>query len=187
MTAFSDRAIILGRERSGETSLVVQLLCRGRGRMDALAKGALGPGSALAPVLDMLHEVDIVLKPSARGARAWVREAVMVEPFAGMRADFPRFELACHFAALVALCVDREHPSPEIYDLLRLGLGYLDAHGASLRLMLRFERRLLEMLGLGVAGEGFSAAQFGAIFGQNFHALPPGRGRLLKALPRGPT
>lgn len=182
MTRFSDRAIVLRRERSGETSLVVRLLCRGRGRIDALAKGALGPTSSVASALDLLHEVDVVLKPPGRGARAWVHEAVLVEPFSGMRGDFPRFDLACYFAALVSLCVDREHPAPEIYDLLRLALGHLEGRGASLRVMLRFERRLLELLGLGVAGEGFSQGRFAEIFGQNFHALPPSRERLLAAL-----
>lgn len=182
MSAFSDRAIILRRERSGETSLVVQLLCRGRGRVDALAKGALGPGSTTAPVLDMLHEVDVVLRPPRHGGRAWVQEAVMIESFIGMRSDFPRFDLACYFAALVALCVDREHPAPEVYDLLRLALGHLEGHGASAEVMRRFERRLLILLGLGVAEGGLSPARFAAIFEHNFHALPQGRERLLRRL-----
>jgi DNA repair protein RecO (recombination protein O) len=147
-----------------------------------MAKGALGSSSAVASALDMLHEVEVVLKPSGRGARAWVHEAVLVEAFSGMRVDFPRFDLACYFAALVGLCVDREHPAPEIYDLLRLALGHLDAHGASISVMRRFERRLLELLGLGAPGDGFSPGRFTEIFGQNFHAVPPARGRLLRAL-----
>ena len=182
MTRFSDRAIVLHRARSGETSLVLRLLCRGRGRIDALAKGALGPASAVASALDLLHEIEVVLKPPARGARAWVHEVVLVEPFSGMRGDFPRFDLACYFAALVGLCLDREHPAPEIYDLLRLALGHLDGHGASLRVMLRFERRLLELLGLGSEGQEVPVSRFATIFGQNFHALPPSRDRLLEAL-----
>ncbi|HPA16806.1 MAG TPA: recombination protein O N-terminal domain-containing protein [Verrucomicrobiae bacterium] len=182
MTPYSDRAIVLGRERSGETSLSLRLLCRGRGRIDALAKGAMGASCALASTLDLLHEAEVVLKPPGRGFRAWVQEAVLLDPFSGMRGDFARFDLACYFAGLVGMCVDRDHPVPEIYDLLRLALGHLNGHAASLRVMARFEWRLLELLGLGSGDDEIPAPRFVAIFGHNFHALPPARKRLLETL-----
>ena len=184
MMPYSDRAIVLGRERSGETSFALRLLCRGRGRIDALAKGALAASSTLASTLDLLQEAEVVLKPPGRGFRAWVREAVLLDPFSGIRGDFSRFDLACYFAGLVGLCVDRDHPVPEIYDLLRLALGHLDGHAASLRVMARFERRLLELLGLGSAEGDMPSSRFAVLFGHNFHGLPPSRERLLESLGR---
>lgn len=182
MTPFSDRAIVLRRQRSGETSLALQLLCRNTGRVNVLAKGVLATSLASAAALDLLQEADVVLRRPGRGGRAWVQEAVLVEAFVGLRRDFKRLELACYFASLVALSVDCEHPAPEIYDLLRLALGHVDTHEASLRAMLRFELRLLELLGLAPVGGALSPARFATIFGDNFHALPTSRPRLLKEL-----
>lgn len=179
MTRLTDTAIVLNRAPSGETSLVVGLLCRGGGRVAAIAKGACAPGSGLAGALDLLQEIDVVLHPSRRGGRAWVHDAVVLNPFRGLRGDFRRFELACYFSSLTALCLDEGHPAPDVYDLLRLALSHVDSHPPTLRIMQRFEWRLLELLGLQPAGEPHSRARFSDIFGQNFHALPPGRPRLL--------
>lgn len=185
MTAISDRAIVLHRERSGETSLALRLLCRASGRVDALAKGVLHSSFAAASALDLLQEVDVVFKRPARGGRAWIHEAQLVEPFAGLRRDLGRLDLACYFGSLVGLCVDQDHPAPEIYDLLRLALGHMDNHDASLKAMLRFELRLLQLLGLAPVTGDVPPARFVTIFVQNFHALPPARSRLLHELGPG--
>lgn len=186
MTRTTETAIVLHRAPSGESSLVLGLLCRSRGRVAAIAKGvrAAPEKAGLAAALDLLHEVDVVLSSPPRGGRAWVQDALLLEPFRGLRGDYARFELACYFASLVALCLDEGHPAPAVYDLLRLGFRHLETHPATLRVMQRFEWRLLELLGLQPEDEAPSSAGFAEIFGHNFHGIPPGRPKLLAALRR---
>jgi hypothetical protein len=73
--------------------------------------------------------------------------------------------------------VEREHPEPELYELLRGALRYLATEQASRRALLHFERRLAELLGVGHGG-----MNAGAALERAFGTLPRGRADCLAIL-----
>jgi hypothetical protein len=85
--------------------------------------------------------------------------------------------LAAYFGQLLEQVVEREHPVPELFDLLRRGLDYLTREEANRSALLHYERQLAELLGVG--HEGMNA---GAALERAFGGLPKGRADCLALL-----
>jgi len=144
----STAAILLRRTRFSETSLIVTWLSRDHGKIKTMARGALRPKSAFAGMLDLFFEAEIAFSRSARSEIHTLREAVLRNPFEGLRKDYGRVELASYFVELLDLLTEPDHPSPELYDLLRRALAYLEANTPNLKALLHFEKELARLLGV---------------------------------------
>ncbi|MCK6481738.1 MAG: DNA repair protein RecO, partial [Planctomycetes bacterium] len=143
-------ALILRKFDYGETSQVLHLLTRARGRVHVLAKGSLKPKSAFLGPLDLLELGDARIYAKRDGLSilgGFERET----SFPGIRRDLARLEAA--FAALEVLseASREEHEDADLFDLaaetLR-GLETVPPDRAPLAL-LRFDLRLLGVLGVG--------------------------------------
>ncbi len=60
MTLHKSDAIVLKRDRSGESSLLVELFLKDRGRVNLLAKGARKPGSVMVGKLEQFSEIEVL-------------------------------------------------------------------------------------------------------------------------------
>ena len=78
---------------------------------------------------------------------------------------------------MLELAVERDHPEPEISDLLRRALDHVAAKGASLRAMQHFEQELAKYLGISQAGRLAAPA-----LKEGLGGLPPQRAQLLERL-----
>ena len=87
---------------------------------------------------------------------------------------------AAYFGQLLEQVVEREHPVPELFDLLSRGLAYLASEHASRRALLHYEKQLAGLLGVG--HEGMNA---GAALERAFGGLPKGRADCLALLKDG--
>jgi DNA repair protein RecO (recombination protein O) len=142
-----------------ETSLIVQWLTPGLGRIATIAKGALRPKSGFRGKLDIFFR---------RSELHTLREAVVRESHPGLRLDLPRLQQAAYATALIEQATETETPIPEVYDLMMSVLQHILTAPASSFTIFAFELRLLNLLGMG--------PDLAAL------ALPPGTLELIRAL-----
>jgi len=173
-------AIIIGRTRYSETTLIVHWCCPEMGLFKTIAKGALRPKSAFAGLLDLFVSAEIRFARAKSGDLHTLAEARWTNPRLGLRQSYGRVLAATYLVKLVELVVEPHAALPEIHALLVKALDYLAEHDPSPALVERFELRLAEDLGLvgeGVSGVGTSARAIE----ENFHRrLPVQRRQLLE-------
>jgi DNA repair protein RecO len=141
-------AIIIGRYRLTETSLIVKWCTAEAGLIKTVAKGALRPKSAFAGRLDLFLSADIRWIKSRSGDLHQLAELEITEPRLSLRESYPRVLAATYLVKLAELIVEPETPTPELYDLMRKALDYLSTHEPTRSVVERFELRLTEILGI---------------------------------------
>jgi DNA repair protein RecO (recombination protein O) len=173
-------AILLRKRKLSDTSLIVSWCTESLGCIETAARGARRPKSIFAGKLDLFFEAEIQLKRSRKGNLHTLTEAVLRNPFAGIRESYRRTQAASCFVEWIELTTEPEHPAPELFRLLQRAFGFLDAHDPNVKAVLHFEAELARCAGVedaAVPGSD-SAAALAALFGR----MPRGRSVLLKAL-----
>jgi hypothetical protein len=89
--------------------------------------------------------------------------------------------LSGYCCRLLELAIERDHPEPEISDLLRRALDHVAAKGASIRAMQFFEQELAKILGISQ-----QRRQAAPALKETLGGLPPQRAQLLERLSRTP-
>ncbi|MBL9114495.1 MAG: DNA repair protein RecO [Verrucomicrobiaceae bacterium] len=153
-------AILIGRHRLTETSLIVHWWTTGHGLVKTVAKGALRPKSPFAGRLDLFVSADIRWTISRTGDLHTLTEAQLTEMRMGLRNDYSRVLTATYLIKLLEWTVERESHVEGLSDLLTKALDYLCLHPASRTVVERFELRLAELFGVaGGLGKPISALQ----------------------------
>lgn len=178
------RGTLIRRAPLTETSLIVHWCTRDRGLIKTVAKGARRPKSPFAGKLDLFFEAEIGFVGSRASDLHTLREVAVERHREGIRRHFRRLSTAAYFVQLIELVSERETPIPALHDLLAVALDYLDETDPPPLAVVRFERRLAELLGL---HPGRSAGSAAAVLGQLHHRLPEGRAELLRALAAIPS
>ncbi len=171
-------AFLLRTTKLTETSLIVTWFTQAHGKLKTVAKGARRMKSPFAGKLDLFFDCEITFHRSMKSELHILKEVALRNPFDGLRRDFGRVLLASYFAGLTDLATEPEHEAPELYDLLRRALTYLDTGTADKRAMLHFESELCRLLGIRVEKKQSPAMAIGHVCGR----LPPERGELLARL-----
>lgn len=141
-------AILIGRMRYAEASLIVQWCAPEAGLFKTIAKGALRPKSPLSGVLDLFVSAELRFVRSKSSDLHTLAEARWTNPRLGLRESYGRVLAATYLVKLVTLVAETGSPIPEIHDLLVKALDYLAAKDPVPALITRFEQRLAEMLGI---------------------------------------
>ena len=173
-------AILLRKRKLSDTSLIVSWCTESLGCIETVAKGARRPKSVFAGRLDLFFEVEIQIRRSRKSNLHTLTEAVLRNPFRGIRENYLRMQAASYFVELIDISTAPEHPVPELFHLLQRAFGFLDARDANLRAVRHFEAELARLNGVHDVAKLKSdpAAALAALFGR----LPRGRAALLKAL-----
>ena len=147
-----DRALILRKTPYGESSLVVQVLTRHHGRVHLLAKGAYRSTSRYFCVLDFLDELSFEWSHSEGRELQTLRSAGLEDRRRVIRTDVARYRAANALLELVELAARPSQVDEDLYDLTNRALGALeDEHAAAELVLVAFELRFLQVLGLAPA------------------------------------
>ncbi len=169
--------IIIRLTKLTETSLIVHWCTQDHGLIKTVAKGARRAKSPFAGKLDLFFEGELNWVRSRKSELHTLREVAVTDYRENLRKRYVDTVAASYFTGLLAHVVEPDHPVPELYDLLRRGLGYLGASGADLRGVLHFEHELARLLG--VAHERSSTA---VALERAFGSLPRGRSACIEAV-----
>ena len=138
-------AVVIRHRRFGEADRIVTLLTPARGKLDAIAKGALRPRSKLAGHLEPMTHAEVLL---AHGRNLdIVTQAQTIEGFSVLRDDLDRLSLALYLLELADRLTVEHAEADAVYRLLLTALLRL-ARGDGQQLVARsFELALLEATG----------------------------------------
>lgn len=165
-------AILIGRSRYSETSIIAHWCSPELGLFRTMVKGALRPKSAFAGLLDLFVSAEIRLLRSKSTDLHTLTEAHWTKPRLGIRASYGRVLAATYLVKVVTLVAEPHAPLPAIHDLLEKALDYLAEHDPSLALLQRFELRLAEDLGL-VGAQGATPAEVITSIEESSHRRMP--------------
>ena len=138
-------ALVIRHRRFGDSDRIVTLLTPARGKIDAIAKGALRPRSRLAGHLEPLTHAEVLL---AHGRNLdIITQAQTIEGFAAIRDDLDRLSLALYLLELADRFTVEHAEADAVYRLLLVALLRL-ARGDGEQLVARsFELGLLDATG----------------------------------------
>jgi len=144
---WSDRAIVLGVRRHGETSVVAELMTYARGRHLGLVRS--GRSRSMQPVLQPGNVVDVTWRARLEEHLGDFR----IEPVrlrAGHLMDSATAVYGVQaLAALLRLLPERE-PHEHLYEAMDIILDHLHEPSAAGELFIRFELEILNVLGFGL-------------------------------------
>ena len=176
MPLVSDEAIVLRRFEFGETSRIVHLLTRSKGRIAVLAKGAHREKSPFLGALDLLNRLGVVYSHRQGRELQILTEVEVLDAHPGLRGDLPRFAAALYASELVGEAAREEDPQTPLYDLFAESLAALAAEtGDPATILLVFELAFLNIIGLGPSFDACRGCG-GALPKSGSAALAPGGG-----------
>ncbi len=172
-------AILVGRSRYGETSLIVQWCAPDAGLFRTIAKGALRPRSPFANRLDLFVSAEVRWTRSRRSDLHTLVETRWTNPRLGLRAGYGRVLAATYLVRLVELVAEPQAALPGLYALLVKALDYLAEKEPTRALVERFELRLAQDLGIAAEQGSSASASSARLIEEAFHRrLPPQRRQL---------
>jgi len=160
-----------------DTSWIVHWFTDGHGLIKTVAKGARSPKSAFAGKLDLFFDAEISWLRARSGELHSLREVSVSSTRETIRCNYDAMLLSGYCCRLLELAVERDHPEPELMDLLRRALDYVAQKGPSIRAMNHFEHEMAR--NLGISHERRHAAR---VLRETLGGLPPQRAQLLERL-----
>ncbi|MEZ0470569.1 DNA repair protein RecO [Luteimonas salinilitoris] len=141
-------AYVLHARRWRETSLLVEVLSREHGRLGLVARGVQGPKrQALRAALQPLQHIR--LDATQRGELAWLSAAEAIDQAPRLAGDAGM--AGFYINELLMRLAPRQDPRPELYALYGQVRTQLREQAPLAWTLRRFERDLLEALGVGFA------------------------------------
>jgi DNA repair protein RecO (recombination protein O) len=143
-------AVVLRSIPYGETSRIVSLFTRERGRLSVMAKGARVPGSRFGAALQPLSYCQSVFyhKPG-RGIHT-LSDASLIEPLHRVHRDMERLSTGLRMVELVSALTHEEEANPFLFNLAVQVLHYLDGEPPfPQNLLPYFQLRMARALGFG--------------------------------------
>jgi DNA repair protein RecO (recombination protein O) len=160
-----------------DTSWIVHWFTDGHGLIKTVAKGARSPKSAFAGKLDLFFDAEISWLRARSGELHSLREVSVSSTRETIRCNYDAMLLSGYCCRLLELAVERDHPEPELMDLLRRALDHVAQKGPSIRAMNHFEHEMAR--NLGISHERRHAAR---VLRETLGGLPPQRAQLLERL-----
>lgn len=138
-------AVVVSHVVVGEKDKIVTLFSREYGKMRAVARGAVRPGSSLGPCVEPLSRARFYCV--RRRSLDLIAQAVPVSSFGSLKADLWRMACGLYLAELVDSSTAEGVSHVALYDLLLDVLDRLDRGEYSDALLRYFEVQLLDHTG----------------------------------------
>jgi DNA repair protein RecO (recombination protein O) len=144
--ASGDIGYVLHSRRYRESSLIVEFLTATRGRVAAVARGALRRNSVLAANLQPMIPLRLYL--GGRGELMNLTRAEPLRPATMLVGD--RLYCLFYINELVMRLTASHDPNQELFEIYGATLAALAGEGAIEALLRRYEKQLLDALGFGL-------------------------------------
>ncbi|MEO8309243.1 MAG: DNA repair protein RecO [Pseudomonadota bacterium] len=144
-------SFVLHQRPWGDSGRIFELLSREHGRLTVFAQGVRGPRAKLAGVLQPF--VPLLVSWAGRGEAPRLTGAEFAPTrMATAPLAPPRLLSAYYLSELVMQLTARHDPQPELFDHYADALAGLRSGESQERELRLFEKRLLDVLGYGIAG-----------------------------------
>lgn len=120
-------AVVLRAIPYGETSRIVSLFTRERGRVSVIAKGARVPGSRFGASLQPMSYCQSVFYYKAGRSLHTLSEASLVEPMLYLHRDIERVSTGIRIVELINALTEDDEPNPFLFNLVVQVLHHLDS------------------------------------------------------------
>lgn len=143
-------AVVLQSLDYGETSQIVTLFTRKKGKIGVIAKGARRPKSSFGATLQPMAYTQVVFYYKPTRTLQTLSESGHVESFHRLRRGLKTISVGLRVVELIDALLEEEDPQPRVFSLLVSVLRRLNE--SSLRvanLWPYFQLRLAEVLGMG--------------------------------------
>lgn len=171
---FESEGIVLSERKHGESSKILNIFTRKRGKISVMAKGAYRSKSSLISVTQPF--VTSAFQFQKGQSFYYIRHSELHTSHFRLRSSYERMVYASFFMELVEKSFLAEVPNEKIYDLLSKTLHLLEQTEDLLGLVLAFELKYLTFLGyrpaLSVEEENFFSVAEGIIHEELFGAKP---------------
>ncbi|MEO0544585.1 MAG: DNA repair protein RecO [Pseudomonadota bacterium] len=144
---WSGEGFIIGTRKHGETSLIVELMTRERGRHLGLVRG--GRSRKQQPVLQPGNRVDVTWR-ARLDEHLGSYTAELVESHAARLMETAHGLNGIQLIGAHLRLLPERDPHPALFDALTVLLEHINTPALSGPLMVRFELQLLEELGFGL-------------------------------------
>jgi len=142
-----DDGIVLSARRHGETSVILEVMTRGRGRHLGLVRG--GRSRRLQPVLQPGNHLDLVWRARLDEHMGTFQPEALALNAARLIDSVTAIYALQTLSAHLRLLPERD-PHPALYEALVVVIGLLDQPRWAAELLVRFELKLLDELGFGL-------------------------------------
>lgn len=112
----TDRAIVLRKVEYGDRDLIVTLLCRGAGKISAIAKGGRASRKRFPGALDLFRVSEVTFRSRANNSLSLLTEATVLEAFDDLEHSFDKIAVASYYTELVREMVQEGEASHEVFD-----------------------------------------------------------------------
>ncbi|KIE59098.1 recombinase [Methylacidiphilum kamchatkense Kam1] len=118
------------------------------GCIKTLAKGARKTGKSSFAPIDLFYECELTFYVPKKSDLYLLKEYQIIDPMLGLRKDWTTFLCSTYFIELVVQTAEERTPLPECYALLQKALAFIQKKPISLKIIDRYEERLLSIHGL---------------------------------------
>ena len=147
-------AVVLRSLDYGETSQIVTLFTREKGKLGVMAKGARKPKSSFGATLQPMSYTQVVFYYKPTRTLQTLSESSHVESFHALRRDLRSITVGLRIVELVEALMEEEDAQPEVFALLVRALRRLNAGEARVTNLWPYvQLQLAQLLGVAPAVE----------------------------------
>ena len=150
MAGFSSQAIILRRISYGDYDLIITFFTISHGKFSAIAKAAKKSTKRFAGILEPFSVLEIVCSAGRGKGLPILKEASLIHPFDGIRADIQKTAYASYWAEMLSVWLEEDQAQVQVYRLFEYALRDLGrGEMVPANLSILFQLRFLTLAGLG--------------------------------------
>ena len=150
MPLYRDKAVTLRRYELGESSLIVSLFTRNRGKIKVVARGAKNLKSPFAGRLEPFNTVDVVYYGKENVSLYRLTSIDVSSARVSIAEDLDKFSRACYLAEVLEAGVKEQDPNRAVFETADTALEMIasESNRQSLDLIVRlFDVKFLEHIG----------------------------------------
>ncbi len=150
MSDFSVSAIMLRRINYGDSDLIISFFTKERGKISVIAKAAKKSVKRFGGILELFSLLDLVCtKGKHRTRMAFLKEAVLKNPYESIRSDILKTAYAGFWAELTNTWLEEGVKQVQLFNLLEQVLNHLDKGPASPEILsILFQLRFSAIAGI---------------------------------------